>query len=63
MARRSSGEAQDLERPAGDDAADRLAKEGDVKGLCVNCAHRNYCMFPRPESGVWHCEEYAVADA
>ncbi|HNY65158.1 MAG TPA: hypothetical protein PKM41_06940 [Deltaproteobacteria bacterium] len=27
-------------------------------GLCVNCAHRKGCTFPRPESGVWHCREY-----
>jgi len=30
------------------------------KGLCMNCAHRHYCLLPRPESGVWHCEEYDV---
>lgn len=28
-------------------------------GLCVNCAHRATCTLPRPEGGVWHCEEYA----
>jgi hypothetical protein len=28
------------------------------KGLCVNCRHRNTCAFPKPEGGVWHCEEY-----
>lgn len=28
-------------------------------GLCANCAHRKGCAFPRPESGVWHCREYA----
>ena len=27
-------------------------------GLCVNCEHRETCTFPRPEGGVWHCEEY-----
>lgn len=31
------------------------------KGLCMNCAHRDTCLLPRPESGVWHCEEYEVA--
>ena len=30
------------------------------KGLCVNCAHRHYCLFPRAEGGIWHCEEYEV---
>jgi len=29
-----------------------------VLGLCRNCIHRETCSFPRPESGVWHCEEY-----
>jgi len=29
-----------------------------VRGLCVNCAHRADCCLPRPEGGVWHCEEY-----
>ncbi len=28
------------------------------KGLCMNCDERETCMLPRPESGVWHCEEY-----
>jgi len=31
---------------------------GEYKGLCVNCANRTTCTEPRPESGVWHCEEY-----
>lgn len=30
----------------------------EFKGLCVNCDHRNTCAFPKPEGGVWHCEEY-----
>jgi len=29
-----------------------------LKGLCVNCDHRHTCTFPKPEGGVWHCEEY-----
>jgi hypothetical protein len=29
-----------------------------VLGLCSNCIHRETCSFPRPASGVWHCEEY-----
>ncbi len=29
-----------------------------TKGLCVNCAHRDSCQLAKPESGVWHCEEY-----
>lgn len=29
------------------------------KGLCSNCSNREVCTFPKPECGVWHCEEYA----
>ena len=28
------------------------------KGLCGNCEDRRSCTFPKPEGGVWHCEEY-----
>ena len=27
-------------------------------GLCSNCKHRETCTFPKPQGGVWHCEEY-----
>jgi hypothetical protein len=27
-------------------------------GLCKNCANRETCNFPKPEGGVWRCEEY-----
>ena len=27
-------------------------------GLCSNCDNRQTCVFPKPEGGVWHCEEY-----
>jgi hypothetical protein len=27
-------------------------------GLCRNCENRVTCAFPRPDGGVWHCEEY-----
>lgn len=30
----------------------------EFTGLCVNCNHRNTCAFPKPDGGVWHCEEY-----
>lgn len=30
----------------------------DFLGLCRNCENRNTCKFPKPEGGVWHCEEY-----
>ncbi|MCF7919234.1 MAG: hypothetical protein K9N06_04920 [Candidatus Cloacimonetes bacterium] len=28
------------------------------KGLCTNCENRFICKLPRPETGVWYCEEY-----
>ena len=31
---------------------------GKFIGLCSNCDNRRSCVFPKPEGGVWHCEEY-----
>ena len=28
-------------------------------GLCMNCEHRDTCLFAKRNGGVWHCEEYA----
>ncbi len=30
----------------------------EYKGLCQNCEKRTTCTFPKPEGGVWRCEEY-----
>jgi hypothetical protein len=27
-------------------------------GLCSDCESRQTCVFPKPEGGIWHCEEY-----
>ena len=27
-------------------------------GLCSNCENRETCVYPKPEGGVWRCEEY-----
>ncbi len=36
--------------------------DGEVyKGLCMNCANRWSCLFPKSEGGVWHCKEYVEA--
>ncbi len=35
-----------------------IAKPSEFKGLCVNCEDRDTCKLPRPEGGIWHCEEY-----
>ena len=31
---------------------------GKFIGLCGNCDNRRTCAFPKPEGGIWHCEEY-----
>ncbi|MFC1588176.1 hypothetical protein ACFL54_07695 [Planctomycetota bacterium] len=28
-------------------------------GLCRNCGNQTFCSFPKPDSGVWQCEEYS----
>lgn len=28
-------------------------------GLCINCDHRESCVFLEAGAGGWHCEEYA----
>ena len=41
--------------PGSDSDEDDFAR---YKGLCGNCEERRSCTFPKPEGGVWHCEEY-----
>jgi hypothetical protein len=31
---------------------------GERAGLCMNCDNAETCSSPKPEGGVWHCEEY-----
>ena len=31
---------------------------GKFIGLCRNCDSSRTCAFPKPEGGIWHCEEY-----
>ncbi len=40
-------------------AAERENPVSRLKGLCANCDLRDTCTFPKPEGGVWHCEEYS----
>jgi len=45
------------------DNGDGLARQqhndcGPFLGLCVNCEDRETCVYPKPDGGVWHCEEY-----
>lgn len=39
-------------------ARDAMDTNG-YKGLCSNCENRKTCIYPKPEGGVWRCEEYA----
>ena len=38
----------------------RVEPNGRVKfmGLCLNCEDRLTCTYPKPDGGVWRCEEY-----
>jgi hypothetical protein len=29
-----------------------------ARGLCSICEDRAACTYPKPEGGVWHCEDY-----
>jgi len=31
---------------------------GILTGLCAYCGGLKTCTYPKPEGGVWHCEEY-----
>ena len=33
-------------------------KSTELIGLCSDCESRQSCVFPKPEGGIWHCEEY-----
>ncbi len=35
-----------------------VADHGSDPGLCSLCENRPTCTYPKPEGGVWHCEEY-----
>lgn len=43
--------------PAGQ-AEPRGSDFKEYRGLCSNCGIRATCTYPKPEGGVWHCEEY-----
>jgi hypothetical protein len=30
------------------------------RGLCGDCEERVNCVYPKPEGGVWHCEEFRL---
>jgi len=33
-------------------------KKNKLKGLCGNCDYADTCIYPKPVTGVWHCNEY-----
>lgn len=33
-------------------------ENADHRSLCFNCENRQNCTYPKPEGGVWHCQEY-----
>jgi len=35
-----------------------LADREKYPGICSTCEKRDTCTFPKPEGGVWHCEEF-----
>ena len=53
------GAAPTLEpaRAARVQASVRPSTNGHI-GLCMNCDNARICVMPKPEGGVWHCEEY-----
>ena len=47
--------------PAATPSVTDRAAEGEAAeytGLCMNCENRRVCKHPKPEGGVWHCENY-----
>ena len=43
-------------RQGGSDAEPKGAPS--LKGLCRTCSKADTCTYPKPEGGVWHCDEY-----
>ncbi len=39
-------------------ATTQQVKQEKRLGLCMNCENAENCQLPRPEGGVWYCEEY-----
>jgi hypothetical protein len=35
-----------------------VADRQSCPGLCGICARRETCTFPKPDGGVWHCDEF-----
>jgi len=48
--------ASACEPPVASEAEDSAR---ELLGLCSNCEQRQTCRLPKPEGGIWHCEEYS----
>ncbi len=44
--------------PPQETVAHAAASDPALPGLCSNCDKRATCLFPKPVSGIWRCEEY-----
>lgn len=53
-----TSDSKPKEPESADSSCNNAGTEPDLKGLCVNCENRQTCLLPKPEGGVWHCEEY-----
>ena len=57
-------ESVPAKRKAEEDKPQRAAsfvtaeESSSLIGLCRDCENRRTCVFPKPEGGIWHCEEY-----
>jgi len=47
-----------LPRSAQEPATRESGHTGKLRGLCRTCERRDTCTYPKPEGGVWHCEEF-----
>jgi hypothetical protein len=57
----AAAEAGKAASPSGNGSGRSLLFENDPAnqlGLCANCEDRETCIYPKPEGGVWRCEEY-----
>ncbi len=45
-------------RPRDVDCSTAKNDSPSARGLCSNCENSGSCNYPKPEGGVWHCEEY-----
>ena len=52
--------AIEMTRPGKSPSTDSClgTSESCHKGLCMNCKNLEHCTFPKPDGGVWRCDEY-----